>query len=94
MNSEWKNEGHGYFSMVAKNSYGYTVAYLALPSRHPLAFVPHVLSDERYAPDVHGGITFCRANIVGWDYQHGWETGLENPRIDIEKAMNHYRKLQ
>lgn len=94
MKARWKRERNGYASMRANGWHAIPVVYLALPQDHPMAFVPHVMKDEGNWPDVHGGVTFCRSNVIGWDYGHGWETGHENFNDDIETAIEHYERLR
>lgn len=81
LRAEWKDEGDGFASLIGTAFQGSALVYLALPEG--------VDTDGDEEPEVNGGLTFGRGNVVGWDFAHGYNYGT--PQGDLQTALAFYR---
>ena len=93
LNSEWKDEGDGYFSLIGNNGLNIPdisgeIAYVALPNGHPDIGKDY----DDLEPEVNGGLTFAEGNVFGWDYAHLYNRGT--PTEHIKNALDYFKKRE
>lgn len=84
LSMEWIDLKDGYHWLVAWGPFA-QLAYVAIPSNHPLAGKGYV-ELENYGPDVNGGLTFASGNVFGWDY--GYYVNDGTPAGDVASAKS------
>lgn len=62
---------YGYYTEDGKYDMRWYCAYVKVPKKKYLRWDTDVL-------EVHGGITYNRNGVWGWDYNHSWDVDFDN----------------
>ena len=78
---EWTDAWTGLRCWISRNEYGSWCGYVRLPKGSPL------LDLDINDLNVHGGVTWCRGDVVGFDCYHSFDASPSRPEVGEYRNM-------